>query len=65
MSITRKPLAKVGDIETYTNKDGTGAQLQACQATGLCGGCVHHYENDSVPCLQMSHCADIIWKEVV
>ena len=61
--------AKIGDFEVYENSDGTKTTLEACPMGGVggCDGCVHFYGGDKViePCLQMSGCYNLIWKEAV
>lgn len=58
--------AKVGDIETYVNADGSVEALQACPAHLICDGCVHYHGDTGVhTCGQMSTCDEIIWKEAV
>ena len=58
--------AKVGDIETYVNADGTVESLEACPAHFVCAGCVHYYGGSAATtCLQMSTCVGIIWREAV
>ena len=58
--------AKIGDIETYVNKDGSVEELQACPAHHICEGCVHYYGNTvDRTCNQMSTCDGIIWREAV
>lgn len=61
-----QPKAKIGDIETYVNKDGSVEVLQAYPAHCICAGCVHYYaDTGDLTCGQMSTCDGIIWKEAV